>query len=327
MGGQLTGWSRARHVGTAVACVNRIPATVGYNVAYLALGLGLGASTAGAGGVDARVAAAYATAVMLTKMAASVADAIHDRDADAINPEKSVVAEAVETLGPARLWSLLVTELAVGMALFGSVAVRVDAVWPLAAGAALSVLGFWYSFPPRLKERGLVNHLTTTTVDVALFVVPVGVVAGDGVTASFLVVGAVVFCYTFAYHLVHQAADVHYDRRAEMTTFATRVGVDRTVAVAAVTTAAAGGFAVALGYPLGAVGTLAVTALYVRIYAAVVDASGSARSDAVARSFNIAWVATGLNLLMAVAVWRYAVGAALPSLPLPSALALPLLSP
>ncbi|MFW5934907.1 MAG: hypothetical protein ACOCQL_03545 [Halolamina sp.] len=120
----------------------------------------------------------YATATMLAKFQASVADAIHDLAVDASNPEKNRIAAATETLGRRRAWLLLGGYLLLALALYAVVAVAAGA-WVFGGGVGVVVLGFAYSYPPRFKERGVWNHVVTTGVDAGLLVLPVAVlVAG-----------------------------------------------------------------------------------------------------------------------------------------------------
>lgn len=294
----------------ALATVNRLQATVGYNAAYVAIAVGLGVLTTTTPASDLgpwlRLAVVYAVATMLAKMQASVADVIHDAAVDAVNPVKSTLSTSLERLGTRRAWSVLAVETVAALVLAGIVAVEIDAVWPVLAAGSVVVLGFVYSFPPRLKERDVLNHVTTTAVDVFCLLVPVAYLVGRALTPVFVVVGSVVFCYTFAYHIVHQAADTYYDRQAGVQTYTTRVGVERSLVVAAGFAAVAAGLAVALGFPIATVGALWTVALYVRVYAAVQGRDEKAQTDAVAARFDIARVATLSNVVTALAVWNQA---------------------
>lgn len=283
--------------------MNRLPATVGYNLAYLAIGLAL----AWPGRLDAVVAGAYFAGVFLLKASASVADAIHDRAVDAANPEKSHVAAAVETIGERRAWSVLVTELVAGLSLVGYVALVTDEAVVLAGGAVVALTGFWYSYPPRLKERGLANHLVTTAVDIVFVVLALPYLAGrlDDVA---LAVGAVVFSYTFGYHLVHQAADAYYDREAGVETFALDVGVRRSVLVAGLLTAAGAGVSAVLGYYLTTAVLGAVTGVYAMLAVRMAGESLKAQTDTLRRWFAIRYVATALNTAVAASLLRVTVG-------------------
>lgn len=292
----------------AAAVVSRLSATVGYNVASVLLAVGLGVRVGGEpSGQVLWIAVGYAVATMFAKLQASVADAIHDRAADATNPEKDVIAAAVETLGLRRAWLLLVGYLVAALVLYAVVAV-VAGLWVLAAGAAVVLLGFAYSYPPRFKERGVWNHVVTTGVDAGLLVLPVAVLVGGRISPTIVVVVGVVACYSFGYHVLHQAADVHFDRQAGVETFATDIGVADAVAVGAVATGASAGFALALGYALASVVLGGVTAFYIDLYYAVEGADPAAASRELADRFSIAWVATVANGALAAAVWRHAVG-------------------
>ncbi|WP_435065676.1 UbiA family prenyltransferase [Halobaculum sp. EA56] len=296
----------------AAATVTRLRATVGYNLAYVALGAGLGLLGSADPGAALRDAAApvagYALATFLAKGSASVADAVHDRPVDAENPSTERVAAAVGRLGVEPCWSLFVLELVAGVAVAGRVALAVGAAWPLAAVSATALLGFAYSYPPRLKERGLLNHVVTTGVDVCAVVLATALLVADALTVAAVVAGGVVFAYTFGYHLVHQAADAHYDRGAGVETFATRAGVPRTLALAAGCSGAAAGLALALGYVVVAVASLLAAAWYLRLYGRTRGRPPKARTDVVADRFDVGRVATALNAATALAVWVRVLG-------------------
>lgn len=293
-----------RQQARAVAVVSRLSATVGYNFAAVLLGVGLGVRVGGMpSGSTLWVAAGYALATMLAKFQASVADGIHDREVDAVNPEKNVIPDAVATLGRRRAWLLLGGYLLASLALYAVVA-AVAGGWVLAAGVAVIALGFTYSYPPRFKERGVWNHVVTTGVDAGLLVLPLAVLVGGRLAPAAVVAVGVVACYSFGYHVLHQAADVYFDRQAGVETFATEIGVANAVAVAAVATGASAGFAVALGYALAAVVLVGVTVFYVDLFRTVRDRDAEGASLALASRFSIAWVATLSNGVLAAAVWR-----------------------
>ncbi len=300
----------------AAAVVSRLAETVGYNVASVLLAVGLGVRVGGLpSGPTLWAAAGYAAATLVAKFGASVADAIHDRAVDAANPEKSRIATAVETLGRRGAWGLLCGYLLLALALYAGAAV-VAGAWVFAAGAAVVAFGVAYSYPPRFKERGVWNHVVTTGVDAGLLVLPVAVLIAGRVAPAIAVAVALVGCYSFGYHVLHQAADAYFDRQAGVETFATAIGVDRSVTVAAVATGAATGFALALGYAVAALALVGLTAFYVALYDAVRDASPQRATRELAARFSVAWIATIANGALAVAVWRHALGTPTVGVPL-----------
>lgn len=291
---------RSRRVVTAFAVVNRLPATLGYNLAYFLIGVALAWSALPT--ADLTLVAWFGVAVLLAKMQASVADAIHDRDVDANNPEKSRIARSVARIGRDRLWTLLVAELVAAGVAFGVVAIRSDEPAVLALGATMALLGFVYSYPPRLKERGIANHLVTTGVDVCFVLLPIPYLLVGELTPRALVVGAIVALYAFAYHVVHQAADVYYDGEEGVATFARSFGAARTVALAAVLSGVAAALGIAAGYFLTALVLVLVTVHYARLYRQVFDRSVERQSAVISARFDIADVASALNLAMATSV-------------------------
>ena len=301
---------RSRRLLTAVAVVNRLPATLGYNLAYFLIGVALAWSALPT--ADLALVGWFGVAVMLAKMQASVADAIHDREVDANNPEKSRIARSVARIGRKRLWTLLVAELAGAGVAFGVVAMRTGEPAVLALGAAMVLLGFAYSYPPRLKERGIVNHLVTTGVDVCFVLLPVPYLLAGGLTPRALVVGAIVALYAFAYHVVHQAADVYYDGQVGVATFARSFGAPRTVALAAWLSGTAAALGTAAGYYPTALALVVVTAHYATLYRRVAETSVERQSTVIAARFDIGVVASVLNLATAVSVLLDAGAVAVP---------------
>lgn len=289
-----------RQLAVAVLIINRLPATFGYNLAYFFVGVALAWSALHA--ASAGLVAWFGAGVMLAKMQASVADAIHDRAVDAINPEKSRIARSVDRIGRHRAWSLVIAETAGAMFAFGVVSLRTGEELFFLLGAAFTVLGFTYSYPPRLKERGVVNHVVTTGVDVCFVVLPIPFLLTGTLTDQALVVGAIIALYSFAYHVVHQAADVYYDRQQEIASFARSLGAARALGLAGVLTAAAGALALAFGYVLTVLVSLVVTARYVALYRRVRDCSLQRQSEVISSGFDIARAATALNLATGMSV-------------------------
>jgi len=279
--------------------INRLPATLGYNLGYFLVGLAL-AWQALPAPID--VVAWFGVGVMLAKMQASVADAIHDRAVDAINPAKSRIAQSVDRIGRKRAWSLVIAEVVGAMFAFGVVAVRTGERFFFLLGGSFTLLGFVYSYPPRLKERGVVNHIVTTGADVCFVVLPVPYLLVGTLTEDALVAGAIIALYSFAYHVVHQAADVYYDRQQEIASYARSLGVPRSLALATGLTVAAGALTLALGYLLAALVLLAVGARYVTLFHQVRGRSLQRQSEIVSSGFNIAWAATALNLATGLSI-------------------------
>lgn len=286
----------------AFVVINRLQATIPYNIGYVLIGVTIGIAQTTLDTRTLTIIGWYAVGMMLLKMQASVADAIHDREVDATNPEKSIIAWAVDELGVRTAWSILVAELVVGLLLCGYVSVRTGTFIYLIAGGIFAILGFCYSYPPRLKEQNALNHLVTTGTDVGLFVLLVAYIAVGTVILPMVVISVVVFCYTFAYHILHQAADTHYDLKADVETFVTRIGVEPATGLAvagnAVATLVAGWF----GYTLAALVLGGMTGFYAWLFVRLRGRSLQTQSDLIARRFGIGWVATLLNLGVAASI-------------------------
>lgn len=280
--------------------INRLAETIGYNVAYLGVGVGLATTSHGLTSLGSNwdMLLVGFLAAMLSKMQASVADVIHDHDLDQENPEKSRIPAALDRLGIEWSLTIFVAELVGGLSLWGWLALSMHAPEYVGFGAVTCLLGFVYTYPPRIKERGLWNHLTTTAVDVGCVAVFFFIAGGTIVEGRELAVLAVVFLYAFGYHVAHQAADTYYDRRYGISTFTQTLGVRRSVLLAGVSTALAG--VIDIYYTLFlAGGILLLFALcYVYIAIRIRNAGQRVQSDRVSCWFSVGLWATVVNASM-----------------------------
>lgn len=285
----------------AVWTVNRLGGMLGLNVGYFLV------IVAAAG--DLSVVADRAgllgllfVAVIAMKCQASNADAIHDYDADRENPHKTHVPWAVDTLGRSTTKALLGGQLLVSMAAWTGLTWATGNPGYVAAGVVSNALGVTYSFPPRFKERGFLNHVVTTTVDAFCVVLPgVWLVLG-GLTP--LAAALVVFttAYVLAFHIMHQAADTYYDRVVGISTFTQSVGVADSVLVSSLLSLSVGVFAICFGLLLIGVGGLAFGAFLYGLYRDVRGKTEKRQSDVVSERFSVSYWATGLNALMAASM-------------------------
>jgi 4-hydroxybenzoate polyprenyltransferase len=109
-----------------------------------------------------------------------------------------------------------------------------------------------------------------------------------------------VFAYGFGYHVVHQAADAYHDREADVSTFALRVGVPRSLAYAAGATALAGLVAATVGLLATVLVTAVVTVAYGRLYLRTRYKPLRDQTAVLAERFSVARVATATNGAVAV---------------------------
>ncbi|MGQ3413705.1 UbiA family prenyltransferase [Natrinema sp. LN54] len=281
--------------------VNRLPETIGYNIIYIAIGIGL-VSDHPISAVQTYSSYLFVlfTAMMVSKMQASVADALHDYKIDKENPEKSYIAESVRTLGERNLYSLLVVELTVGLSLWGWLAFRTEKLSFLLMGAIVGVFGFTYSYPPRIKERGFLNHIVTTGVDVICAILPVshlmGLIFNRGTN---LLILSVLF-YILGYHIAHQAADTYFDRKSGLSTFTQQIGVSESILLSGVSTITAGIFTWIAGYSIASLGLGIGGLAYVFLFYQIMGKSEKEQSLIVARWFSVSLWATYLNGVLAL---------------------------
>lgn len=275
--------------------INRVPETLGYNIAYFAIGLGLAPNPVVAFNQYLIPVGFLFAAVMLSKMQASIADALHDQDFDAKNPEKSYIANAVSHLSDDAVYTLLISEIVLGLVFWSWLTHTTGSLLYVVCGMAVTLLGFIYSYPPRIKERGILNHLTTTGVDVAGVVLPVAILLGAAPTLKLALTLAAIFCYTFSYHVLHQAGDTFYDRECGVSTFTQTLGVPRSVLLASTFTLFAGLLVFQQGYLAGSILLLVAAGGYWLLYRLIGGQTEQEQSDYVSRWFHIGWVATCLN--------------------------------
>lgn len=285
--------------------VNRLSETFGYNVIYFVIGIGL-ATTSNASIIFAEYVGVLLItflAVMFTKMQASVADAVHDYHVDKENPEKSFIASAVDSIGVQSLFTILITELCIGIGLWGWLSLRMNAPVLLWIGVGSCLLGFMYSYPPRIKEKGIFNHIVTTGVDVLGVVLPVTLILDAELTPGLTISLTVVFLYAFGYHVVHQAADTVYDRESGVSTFTRTVGISESIWLASMLTALAGGIAFWQSYYVSGMGLLVAGGMYATLAIAISGQQPREKCNQIARWFQIGPWATGINGLFALSLY------------------------
>lgn len=283
-----------------VYIINRFEALLAYNVGYLLVILAIAHDPARILGRVGLLAVFFA-AVLLAKGEASIADALHDYEADRTNPEKSYVSEAVDWLGRGRAAALLAVQVVLSFA--ACLYLTYVTGHPIFVFAAVwgNFIGFFYSYPPRFKERGVLNHVLTTSGDIVCVLLPGAVLLVGALGPIDWAAIGVVAAYAFAYHVLHQAADTYYDRQAGLDTFTQSVGVAPAVGIAAVFTGVATVVAFSQGLLVGAV-TLVATVHLWRLYARASDASERRATELVAENFSISTWATVLNVSTAASV-------------------------
>lgn len=285
----------------SLVIVNRLPETAGYNIVYFAVGVGLATSQPIPAVLQHLTGLSVLFfAMMVSKMQASIADALHDYEVDKENPEKSYIAMSVEILGEKNLLSLLVIELAVGLSLWGWVAFSSGNLIFLLMGLLLTLSGFTYSYPPRIKERGFLNHLVTTGVDVFCVILPVSLLLGFSFDDQARLLLVAVFLYILSYHIVHQAADTYFDRQSGLSTFTQQIGAGPSVILAAVLTALGAIIAWWGGYYVAFIGLGMGGIAYGVLFYQIVGKSERDQSLSVSHWFSVSLWATYLNGVVAL---------------------------
>lgn len=279
--------------------INRFEALLAYNVGYFLIIAAIPSS------LDMLLSRLdyllmYFIAVIFWKGHASIADAIHDYKLDEENPQKFYVPQSVDFFGEDNAWTLMVVEILVSLFFYGLLTHLTGSLVFITAGVVAMFFGFTYSYPPRFKERGVHNHLMTSSVDVTCLLLPGALLMTNGISPRLVAVVAIVFLYSFAYHVLHQAGDTYYDRATGIDTFTQRFGVGRSLLLAAAVTLGATVIAMAFGYLLIGFATFAFGASFLRLYARAKNEDEQRQSDIVSEGFEISRCATILNISLAV---------------------------
>lgn len=293
-----------RFAGTLRSCwtINRYSELIPYNVAYFLIIAGLATEVVALEDYLLELVVLFAGTVTM-KAQASVADALHDYEVDRENPEKSFVANAVDRLGVENAWTFLFVQGFAAMAFWGYLSWTTGNPLFFAAGLVANLLGFTYSWPPRFKERGILNHVVTTFVDVGCIIYPGLVLVGVPIDARTLVVIGIIWCYSFAYHVMHQAGDTYYDRRSGVATFTQKVGLAVSLAFTVTLMAVSVALSLVAGYALMAVVTLVYAGYFVRMYLLARGEPERTQTEIVNSRFSTTRCATVLNLAMAVSAF------------------------
>jgi 4-hydroxybenzoate polyprenyltransferase len=279
--------------------INRFEALLAYNIGYFLIIAAIPQST------DVLVSRLdyllmFFVAVVLMKGHASIADAIHDYALDEDNPQKSYVPRSVDFFGESNAWTLLVVQILVSIFFYGYLTYVTGSLVFLLAGVVLAFFGFTYSYPPRFKEQGVYNHLMTSTVDVTCLLLPGALLMTGELSAEILAVVTIVFFYSFAYHVLHQAGDTYYDRSTGIDTFTQTIGVNHSLVLSAMVVLLATAIAIVFELFLFALAAFVFTAWFIYLYASVRDDHEQQQSDVVSDGFRISRCATTLNVSLAV---------------------------
>lgn len=282
--------------------INRFEALLAYNVGYFLI---IAAIPQSLDVVMARLdlLVVYFVAVVLMKGHASIADAIHDYSLDEENPQKSYVPRSVDFFGKSNAWTLLVVQILVSIFFYGYLTYVTGSLVYLLAGVVLAFFGFTYSYPPRFKEQGVYNHLMTSTVDVVCLLLPGALLLTGGIPTEIVAVVAIVFLYSFAYHVLHQAGDTYYDRKTGIDTFTQTIGVANSLLLSVALVVVAMLIAVVFDLFLIGLVTLAYGAHFLVLYLRAHERDEQQQSDIVSEGFKISRCATLLNVTLAVNVF------------------------
>lgn len=282
--------------------VNRFPSLLAYNVGYLLLIISLSQDPTVLWTHSVEILVFF-FGIVLMKAHASIADALHDYDKDRDNPQKSYVAQSVDTLGKMNAHTLMAVELIVGLALVGYLSYRTGNPLYVLVGITLSFFGYTYSYPPRFKERGVFNHVVTSSVDVLCILMPGVVLLAGGLSTTAMLVGGIVFLYSFAYHIMHQAGDTYYDRETGIETFTTAIGTEWALLLSAGLLGVAAVFALVLEYYLTAAVLVVFALNFGRIYRNSHRYDEQVQSDMISDGFDISRCATILNVALTANVF------------------------
>lgn len=279
--------------------INRFEALFAYNIGYFSI-LTTGALAFGAELEQLWLLVPLFGAVIFMKSQASVADALHDYDADKQNSEKEYVAQSVDYLGEDYARTFLFLQVLASFLFWGYLTVYTNNIFYLVAGIVSNFFGYTYSYPPRFKERNIFNHIVTSGVDVACIFLPGFVLLTGKAPATFYDTVGIIFFYSLAFHIMHQAGDTYQDRQSSISTFTQYVGVDRAVGISALLLLVSSVIAIHARLALIAAGGATYAIYFLALYYRTYVESEKEQSLSVSRSFKISRCATSLNFLLAV---------------------------
>jgi len=171
--------------------------------------------------------------VLAAKAQASIADTLCDYKYDINNPEKQYVTKALENLGIRNCKILMYSCLSISILLGTFLAIISDKYLILVSTIIFNVLGYYYSFPPRFKERDIWNIVVTSAVD-ALCIFVIGYYLMIGYTSvSIFLISCLILLYSSSFHLMHMVGDVFEDKKAGVKTLATRLGIKKGLIISA----------------------------------------------------------------------------------------------
>lgn len=287
--------TRAPH---AYWTINRFEALLAYNIGYFLIIAAIPQSIPVlASRLDYLLM--FFVAVIFMKGQASIADAIHDYTLDEENPQKSYVPRSVDFFGESNAWTLLVVQMLVSLFFWGYLAYLTGSLVFLVAGVVSNFFGFTYSYPPRFKELGVRNHLMTSSVDVTCLLLPGALLLTGGIPTEIVAVIAIVFFYSFAYHVLHQAGDTYYDRSTGIDTFTQTIGVANSLALSSLCVIVATLIAIAFDYFLIGAMMFVYSVYFLHLYVRIRDKHEKQQSDIVSEKFRISRCATLLNVTLA----------------------------
>lgn len=293
---------RITDVARAFWIINRFPSLLAYNIGYLLVIIAISQRPASVSSHALEITVFF-FAVIFMKAHASIADAIHDYPIDRENPQKSYVPNSVDTIGEKNSHTLMVVELVFGLWLWGYLSYLTGNPLFVTVGAISSFFGYTYSYPPRFKEQGAVNHLVTSAVDVLCILLPGVILLTDEIQSSFFVLLGVVFLYSYSYHIMHQLGDTYYDRTSGINTFTQNLGVDKSLLLSLGLLAVAAAIALFFEYLLLTAVLVLFALNFGRIYLRSREMDEQTKSDFISSSFYISRCATVLNLALAGSIY------------------------
>lgn len=290
--------STVRQFAWSVWIINRYEALLAYNIGYFSM-IFAGAYYVGIEQTELWLFGVLFVAVLMMKSHASIADALHDYEADSQNVEKSYVAESVDFFGEENARTFMILEILVSLFLWGYLTHYTGDILYLVAGVVSVFFGYTYSYPPRFKEQNIFNHIVTSGVDVTCLLMPGFILLTGQPAIEFVHIGVIVFCYSLAFHIMHQAGDTYQDRQASISTFTTYVGLDAAIGISSVLLLSAAALSVYYRFPLIALACIGYAFYLLALYYQTYIQPERDQSLSVSRAFSVARCASILNFSLA----------------------------
>lgn len=212
----------------ALWLICRFETLIGYNLAYFGIIIALVLISGNRSDLldpyQVLILILFFASVISAKSQASIADTLCDYNNDKDNPSKSYVSNALETFGFTRSKIAMYINLGGSLLLASIISILIGKPLIFVLIAIFNILGYCYSYRPRIKERGIWNIIVTSAVDVFCIVFAGYYLIITNVSEPVFILLAIIFLYSSSFHIMHMTGDIYEDRRSGTRTYASNLG-------------------------------------------------------------------------------------------------------